>query len=753
MSVNRRHEFWSWPGRATLAAALLLSVLTVPIGLAAQVPPQFVLQSGCAAPPPPPDNDTFPFAVSDSLQGSPAPLVFTAATLLANDRGVSLAVVSVAAVSNAGGHITGAGPYTYTPPAGFTGVDTFSYVIQNTLGSAVGVVNVTVSPDVTRPTVSITAPTGGSVSGNVLVTASASDNVGVAGVSFFDGATPIGAEVTSSPYQVTWNTSAVANGSHSLTAVARDAANNSATSAAVSVTVANAVLTAPTVDKMVFSEGAGKRTTAAFSTTRANDVLVAFVGSDGPAAANAQTVTVSGAGLTWTRVRRVAGSFGDAEIWTATAPGLLTNVTVSSTQASSAHQSLTVIAFSGSAGVGASAGASAANGASSVSLATTSVNSLVYATGNDWDGASARSMAAGQTKVHEFVDSAVGDTFWVQATSTAIAATGTTVAMSTTAPTLDQWNLAAVEIKAGVAAPPPAPVTVPSVVGLTQAAAQTAITGAGLTVGTITTANSATVPAGSVISQNPTGGSSAAAGSAVALSVSLGAAPPPPPAAGPVLALSFNELSGTAANDSSGNGNNGTIAGATRVTGQVGFGGALSFDGVSSIVNIAHSASLALSSGMTLEAWVNPSANAGTGANDGWRTVIMKERAGVGLAYALYGNDGNTNPSRPAGYIRNANTDKEATAGPALPVGVWTHLAVTYDGTSIRLYVNGVLRSTTGSAGGGIAASTSPLRIGGNTVFSVPGTEYFAGLIDEVRIYNRALSTAEITADMNTPLP
>ena len=67
----------------------------------------------------------------------------------------------------------------------------------------------------------------------------------------------------------------------------------------------------------------------------------------------------------------------------------------------------------------------------------------------------------------------------------------------------------------------------PNVVGLAQAAAQTAITGAGLTVGAVTTANSATVPAGQVISQTPASGSSAAPGSAVALVVSLGPAPIP----------------------------------------------------------------------------------------------------------------------------------------------------------------------------------------------------------------------------------
>ena len=66
--------------------------------------------------------------------------------------------------------------------------------------------------------------------------------------------------------------------------------------------------------------------------------------------------------------------------------------------------------------------------------------------------------------------------------------------------------------------------TVPNVVGLTQANAQTSITAAGLSVGAITTANSATVAAGSVISQNPASGASVAAGSAVALVVSLGPA-------------------------------------------------------------------------------------------------------------------------------------------------------------------------------------------------------------------------------------
>jgi 6-phosphogluconolactonase (cycloisomerase 2 family) len=70
-------------------------------------------------------------------------------------------------------------------------------------------------------------------------------------------------------------------------------------------------------------------------------------------------------------------------------------------------------------------------------------------------------------------------------------------------------------------------VTVPNVVGMTQAAASSAITGAGLTVGTVTMANSSTVAAGDVISENPAAGASVASGSAVALTVSSGPAPPP----------------------------------------------------------------------------------------------------------------------------------------------------------------------------------------------------------------------------------
>jgi peptidoglycan/xylan/chitin deacetylase (PgdA/CDA1 family) len=92
------------------------------------------------------------------------------------------------------------------------------------------------------PTVNITSPTNGSaVSQTVTVKANASDSVGVAGVQFkLDGAN-VGSEVTSAPYQMQWDTTKVADGQHTLTAVVRNTSNATTTSSAVTVTVANKV--------------------------------------------------------------------------------------------------------------------------------------------------------------------------------------------------------------------------------------------------------------------------------------------------------------------------------------------------------------------------------------------------------------------------------------------------------------------------------------------------------------------------------
>ena len=166
--------------------------------------------------------------------------------------------------------------------------------------------------------------------------------------------------------------------------------------------------------------------------------------------------------------------------------------------------------------------------------------------------------------------------------------------------------------------------------------------------------------------------------------------------------------------------------------------GAVSFDGVDDMVAVPDSASLDLTTGMTLEAWVRPSVTGGS-----YRTVLLKEQPG-GLVYALYVTDA----ARPLSTLIAGGVERIAGGSAALTANTWTHLAATYDGTNERLYVNGTLAVTT-AATGAITTSTGALRIGANTIWS---DEAFQGLIDEVRVYNRALTQTELTTDMNTPL-
>lgn len=112
----------------------------------------------------------------------------------------------------------------------------------NACGTTVNRPALTQSCDSTAPTVSMTTPTNGAtVAATIAVTATASDAVGVVGVRFKLDGQNLGSEDTTAPYSVNWNTTGATNASHTLTAVARDAAGNTNTSAAVTVTVNNAV--------------------------------------------------------------------------------------------------------------------------------------------------------------------------------------------------------------------------------------------------------------------------------------------------------------------------------------------------------------------------------------------------------------------------------------------------------------------------------------------------------------------------------
>lgn len=102
--------------------------------------------------------------------------------------------------------------------------------------------------DVTPPTVSMSAPAdGATISGVATVSATAGDDVGVASVQFLHDGAPLGAPVTAAPYSIAWDTTAVANGSHTLGAQARDAVGNIGNAATVAIAVANLDGTPPTI--------------------------------------------------------------------------------------------------------------------------------------------------------------------------------------------------------------------------------------------------------------------------------------------------------------------------------------------------------------------------------------------------------------------------------------------------------------------------------------------------------------------------
>jgi hypothetical protein len=156
-------------------------------------------------------------------------------------------------------------------------------------------------------------------------------------------------------------------------------------------------------------------------------------------------------------------------------------------------------------------------------------------------------------------------------------------------------------------------------------------------------------------------------------------------------------------------------------------------------VTVADAASLDLTGAMTIEAWVYP-----TVAPSGWRTVVAKEQSGA-VTYFLHACSSSAN--RPATGATVAGAEQILSGGSRLAANTWTHLAATYDGAMQRLYVNGAEVASRAQSGQ-IGVSTGPLRIGGNGVWG----EYFQGRIDEVRVYGRALTPAQIQADMGAPI-
>jgi hypothetical protein len=197
---------------------------------------------------------------------------------------------------------------------------------------------------------------------------------------------------------------------------------------------------------------------------------------------------------------------------------------------------------------------------------------------------------------------------------------------------------------------------------------------------------------------------------------------------GLVAAWGFNEGTGTTLTDSSGNGRTGTITGATWTTGR--YGQALSFDG-NDLVTLSD---LDLTGAFTVMTWMQTrSFYSGTCGS-----LVMKARDyGFELCSGQLAAKIAAGSSNWSAAVTQPLTSADLNA--------WKHVAMTYDGTTLRFYLGGNL---VGSAAGDHASKNTDLIFGRWT----PASEFWNGLIDEVRIYNRALSQTEIQTNLATPV-
>jgi fibronectin type 3 domain-containing protein len=204
---------------------------------------------------------------------------------------------------------------------------------------------------------------------------------------------------------------------------------------------------------------------------------------------------------------------------------------------------------------------------------------------------------------------------------------------------------------------------------------------------------------------------------------------------GPAAAFAFNEGSGLTTADASGNGWTGTLTnGPAWAAGKN--GQAISFDGINDKVSLPSTFDIPTLP-FTLEAWVKPSNFLD------YRVIFSKRNSysasGMRVDVGLHLATGRVYVETYTSYVLFTY---------AAPLNTWTHLAVVADSTGTKLYVNGVLQQTLGTVtlGTSSAAAVNIGRTGDNS-------DPFAGSLDDVRVYKRALSQAEIQSDMNTPVP
>ena len=198
----------------------------------------------------------------------------------------------------------------------------------------------------------------------------------------------------------------------------------------------------------------------------------------------------------------------------------------------------------------------------------------------------------------------------------------------------------------------------------------------------------------------------------------------------------FDEPSGTTANDSSGNNNVGTLTNSpARVGSTGGLVSALQFDGINDYVKTTNVPSFS-SNTMSLAAWIKSS---GAGDSSYENTIInIKESWDY---YKFYWNNNSSVVQCQIDFVEDVTPGNKAIIVVSAPLSLntWYHAICLYDGSAGRIYINGAASGTPESFAGTLSAPTREAFIG-----SLLGViRYFNGVIDDVRIYNRALNTTE----------
>jgi hypothetical protein len=185
--------------------------------------------------------------------------------------------------------------------------------------------------------------------------------------------------------------------------------------------------------------------------------------------------------------------------------------------------------------------------------------------------------------------------------------------------------------------------------------------------------------------------------------------------------------------DDSGSGNSGTVYEATYTSSGKINGGAYDFDG-SDAIYTAPVGYFANKSNVTAAAWVKSE-----GSQSTWAAIVFNRDGGSwpNMLWVLEIN--NDSPKKPAFVVYTSTFSSQAKSSSELPVGEWVHLAGTFDGASVKLYRNGALESTI-SHSGPMLNQQKPVYVGRNAADAVT----FNGLIDEVTVYDRVLSSNEI---------